>query len=131
MKAFNELIITLSISSGILLLDEYLLLLVHSKYEGLIPISYRAYDTMIELNFSSFNKKNSMDIITVFDSFIHFITYRNPYCFYIIYLKASMNIPINPQLINEIEKHMTTKKEFVEYLQTVNNISSMVYNREI
>lgn len=42
-----------------------------------------------------------------------------------------MEIPIDEQHIVEIMKHMKTKKEFNDFLQTVNNFSCMVYNREI
>ncbi len=106
-------------------------LLVHNKYEGLIPLSFRSYGEKIELNFSCFKDHDSYEIIRTFDNFIHFITYTKPYSYYILYLKASMEIPIDEQHINEIKKHMKTKKEFNDFLQTVNNFSCMVYNREI
>lgn len=106
-------------------------LIVSSKYEGLVPISYKLYGKRIELSFFSFKEHNSVEIMETFDEFIHFIKRNKPYSFYVQYLESRFEIPVDSETIEQIKSKMTNKKNFNEYLERKKKYSDMIYNREI
>jgi hypothetical protein len=105
-------------------------LLVPLASVGLIPLSYRNLSNKTYYSFFEIEKEDALRMIDLFREFLAFLENKEPYKFYILYLKCGFSIPIDANEISKIKKKMSSEEEFQEYIERESYIEDMFINRD-
>jgi hypothetical protein len=99
------------------LTNEISILVNLDKNSGLIPLSYQHLSNELYYGVPGIIEINVVeDIVNTCSLFLDYLNKTEPYCYYLNYAESGLDIPVNPENIQEIKNEMTSKEDFEEYL---------------
>jgi hypothetical protein len=106
-------------------------LLVSLPHSGLVPLSYEYLSTELSYSLAGIGRDDASKITDTFSGFLRFIENKEPYKYYILYIKYGFPIPLDTKEIVKIKKKMTTCEDFENYLEKRIEYEDMIINRDL
>lgn len=105
-------------------------ILVPVKKVGLFPLSFEYPEKKLNYG-ANIPLDKAKEIIKTFESFLKYLSVKDPYRYYLYYVENRFPIPIGKSDVMEIKKEMTSFKNFKAYIDMQVEYADAVTNRDI
>ena len=98
---------------------------------ALVPLSYESLAHSLRKWRYGMDREEASHILGVFKGFLRFNEEKDPYRYYVAYVKHGFAIPMGRNEMAEVKKQMTTYEGFEAYLEARSYYEDAVANREL